>query len=96
MKEKLILIHILDDYYFSTDGTQYVLVKRVVRNKRKSEETYEDEETLGYFSTLSGLCKKLARNYLSDITQSEKIETIKDYLREYDLITSRIEDAVFI
>ena len=94
MKEKLILVHILDNYFFSADGTQYVLIKRVRRNKRGSEETYDDEETLGYFTTISGLCKKLAKDHLADTIQSGSIATLKDAIREYDSITSRLEDVV--
>ena len=94
MKEKLNLVHILGNYYFSLDGTQYTLVRRVVRNKRGLAEVYEDEETLGYFSTLSGLLKKIAKDCLSEEIQSGSITNIKEAISEYDAITSRLENIV--
>lgn len=94
MKEKLNLVHILDDYYMAADGTQFVLVKRVERTNRKTSEVYADEETLGYFVTVGGLLKRLAKNHISDEVQSGNINTIKELIREYDAITSRLEEYV--
>lgn len=94
MKEKLNLVHIIDDYYMAADGTQFVLVKRVERTNRKTNEGYADEETLGYFVTVSGLLKHLAKNHISDEVQSGNIKTIKELIREYDAITSRLEECV--
>ncbi|MDD3022238.1 MAG: hypothetical protein PHX61_14870 [Alphaproteobacteria bacterium] len=94
MKEKLALVPIVGDYYMAADGTQFVLVKHVIRTKRGSTETYDDDTSLGYFTTIGSLLKKLAKDYISDEMQSGALRSIRDVIREYDSITSRLEDVV--
>ena len=55
------MTHIIKNYYMGADDNQYILKEIVTRTKRGTSESYQAEATIGFYTSVSGLIKGLAR-----------------------------------
>jgi hypothetical protein len=87
-------IPILDSYYMTADANQYILVKEIIRQSRKSDDTYKDSTILGYYGTIRALCDKVLKDSIRDGIQSGALRSLREIVSEMDALTTRLEAAV--
>lgn len=87
-KREKTYIQIADDWYLSTDGLSFLLLKRrVITDPAKAKKdnigkaTYE---TMGYFSSLSSLAAGLVRYMSMEVLAKGGAATLKDYVKQLD------------
>lgn len=86
------MIKLNNDYFIHSDGVQYRLKKRVISTKKETDETYENEVTLGYYGDLKqallGYCRiaMIDKVYEEDMTLlqvRESIDKLREEIRAY-------------
>lgn len=87
-------VHIVGEYYMTADANQYVLIKRVVRTSREDMSTYDDVETVGYYASIQSLCKKAIQLCVREKIAGGEVATLREVAREFDALTTRLEDAI--
>lgn len=78
------MIKLQNDYSIISDGTQYTLTKKVMREKKETKEKYEAEQIIGYYSELSQALSGYVRFVMLDRTKSEAVSLyqVLDMLKE--------------
>lgn len=78
------MIKLQNDYSILSDGTQYTLTKKVIREKKETKEKYEAEQVIGYYSELSQALNGYVRFVMLDKTKSESVSLyqVLDMLKE--------------
>lgn len=87
-------VHILDNYYMTADANQFILVKEVTRRQRKTDDTYTQFVTIGYFSTVQALCKQLIKDAIREGVQIGELTSLREIVVQIDALTARLEDAI--
>lgn len=87
------MIKLQNDYFIHSDGTQHILTKKVVREKKETKEKYEAAQLIGYYSELSQALNGYVRFVMLDKTKSEAVslyqvldmlKEIKEEIKAYD------------
>jgi ppGpp synthetase/RelA/SpoT-type nucleotidyltranferase len=76
---------ILEPYYLQLDDYGYVLHKGITAE----ESGKEYSQVIGYYNSLAGALKALAKN---DI-MSESYDSLKDYIDSYESIINKLNQA---
>lgn len=75
-----------NDYRVDVDGHQYVLYHKVTRKKKKTEERYQTEEVLGFFSKFESCLQQILQTEVgkdkSKIELTEFINLWKDIIQQ--------------
>lgn len=87
-------IHILDNYYMTSDANQFVLIKEVTRKQRKTEATYTQFVTVGYYSSVQDLCKRLIKDATREGVQTGSLQSLRDIVSNIESLTERIEKII--
>ena len=86
-------IQLVDNWFIGTDGKNIILLKRrVVTDTTKANANNlgkETFETIGYYSSLSGLASGLLRYLSMDVLEHGGASTLIDYVKKLD---SKLEE----
>lgn len=80
------MIKLQNDYSIISDGTQYTLTKKVIREKKETKEKYEAEQIIGYYIELSQALNGYVRFVMLDYTKYESVSLyqVLDKLKELE------------
>lgn len=90
MSEKY--VHIIDNYYLTSDEYQYILKKCGTRNKidRKTKKILDEmidyEETIGYYGSINSMLLDLAKRVNREDLRNGEFETLEeciDHVKSY-------------
>lgn len=77
---------IINNYGVKTLDVGLGVFKKVTRTKKDTNEQYEDEEVVGYYSTLSSAIVGLLKYEVN----SSEAQTLKDLVEDYEQIKKKI------
>ena len=90
------LIHLVENYYFTADSHQFILMECGVRKKidiKTKQATDEDknyQNILGYYNTLSSLLKGCVSYDIKNKINTKDITTLSDCLNRIEYMTNKI------
>lgn len=73
-----------ENYKIESDGIQYILKEIVTRRKKGTEEEYEGEEVIGYYTQFESLIKALQKTMMlkkvrdNDLTLNEALQASEE------------------
>ena len=86
-------IQLVDNWFIGTDGKNIILLKRrVVANTARANANNLGKvtfDTIGYYSSLSGLASGLLRYLAMDVLEQGGASTLIDYIKKLD---SKLEE----
>ena len=83
------MIHIIDSWYFSADGMQYVLTQRIKTSKGNTI-----DKAVGFFTSLNHLLERLLQILAKEEIDKGNIKTISDYISSYNEIAEKLSSIV--
>lgn len=83
------MIHIIDSWYFSADGMQYVLTQRITTSKGNTI-----DKAVGFYTSLNHLLERLLQILAKEEIDKGNIETISDYISSYNEIAEKLNSIV--
>lgn len=86
------MVQIIDDWYFGTDGAQYILFKKYPEDKLNRKKRKGAGEVHGYFTSLDKLLKRLIQILVKDQVNQGKIKTISEYIKALDELTFSLKE----
>ena len=88
LKRQADYIQLVDDWFIGTDGKNIILLKRrVITNAARANSNNlgkETFDTIGYYSSLSGLASGMLRYLSMDVLESGGASTLIDYVKKLD------------
>ena len=85
------MVHIIDDWYFIPDGTQYMLMRKYKESKKSRK---GQGQTFGYFTSLDHLLKRLTDILVANEVEEGKIETISEYIVAYRTAARELKGVI--
>ena len=95
-------IKLIDNYYFTADDNQYILMECGTRNKidrmtrKVTDEIIEYEDILGYYSTLSLLIKACVTYYNRKAVKSGQVSSLTEAVEQIESVYSKLNDMILI
>ena len=80
------MVHIIDDWYFSTEGTTYALIRRF-----KTSKGVEINRPQGYYACLEHLLDRLSQILAADEVDKGVITEISDYISALRAISENLK-----
>lgn len=82
------MIHIIDDYYFTTDGVQFTLLKKI---KEQSEQNKKKRvnKIFGYYTNIEHMLTSLSLIYTAEKVGNDDME-IEEYIKIFKNINERL------
>lgn len=79
--------HIIDNFYMGADDYCYILKEYVTRTKRDSNEVYQADVNIGYYTTIQSLVKALCTLMCRRGVSEGKIKELNDsiiFFKEFE------------
>jgi len=86
-------IKLIDNYSLIVQEQGYDLIEKIERTKKKSNETYKSEKTLGYNMSLESAVNRVVKLKLKDY---DVVLTLKEFLEEFKQIRDQINKLIEI
>lgn len=91
-------INLVDGYWFSTDGVQYILNKSGTRNKidlktrKQTDEIIEYTDTIGYYTDITSMLKACVKDANMSGIISGDIKSLNDCLNQMTDLYDKLSD----
>ena len=91
------MIKLIDKYYMTADGNQYILLERGerskidIKTKKPTSEIVEYEEQIGFYGSIDGVIKGCLSCIGKEKASSDEFQSLKDLI-DY---LSDIEEKIF-
>lgn len=83
------MVHIIDNWYFTTDGVQYTLICKTPTSKGKTIDKVQ-----GYFTSLSNLLERLTQMLAKEQIDNGTVKEISDYITALYVIYDNVKAIV--
>ena len=80
------MIHIIDDYYFTTDGVQFTLLKKL---KEQSDKKKRVNKIFGYYTNIEHMLTSLSLIYTAEKVGNDDME-IEEYIKIFKDINVKL------